>query len=937
MVRLTANQESFIKLMADSEELTRRGVELLLKRSDYEQFFDALKGAGIFDPRNNLGPIPAEEEGYVRIPYWPALDYLTAVAKLSDERKDLELANKVMTVVRSVASWRDADGRPRQNYHTAHKFACIFGFVPTAAVAIEDLEFIPLWLNDKFERMLVGRALDEGALSRFLASASSEDLDKAVLILAHCTAIEWRTTKDLSDGEGKPAMAVDDFWINLMIRNHAATFGRRIGQKAAEVFLERVREVFGSGTRKLHSQTYRPAIEDHFQNHRWHEAENSSVGGLRDILLSWCENEPTAAKQFVDQFLADDLEIVRRVGIYVLGQKWPTLHDLYPRFLSPKLFDPGHLHELYNLLSAHFADLSDAEKAATIEAMRQIPAPTQASDPARSLKRIQHRWLSAIAGKGYLPADEWFGRLRADPTVGGLSEHPDFDSYIGTWVGPGPSPYSAAELITFATERIAVKKLNAFEESDPWRGPSVDGLTMALQEAVRTAPETFLRVLPDFLQVKRSFQNSLILGLKEAWEAANQSKETDWNQGWQNIISFFEQLIGNPEFWRQETTEDSRRDWVVTAVADCLHAGTKNDDRAYAADLLPRTQALIAILLDKAWAAKEPSDDPMTLALNTPKGRTVEALFSQALRACRVSDQTTGSHESSWNTIQPLFDAELAKCKNGNFEFSTLSGAYIAQLIYMDPQWTKAQMSQIFPSEFQLNSACAVDGLGYAPFTRLIYQLLVEAGVPDRALGYDLRGRRAREKLLERIAAAYVWGDETLESPRFSRLLHSGHIEDLEIVTRVFWMMRGQEMSAEQKGRIIQYWEICITLGGRFSEAPGKLFSCLSLLSCFLDTADGQERGLMQAVAPYVRIGHNAYEFIDGLVRLVEVSPDGVSDVLGSMTKGWVPDFDYNDQLKALLRTLAAKGKKNDVILHAERLRSLPGIQEIFDDLTRGN
>src|SRR6266404_516891 len=161
MASLTAKQESFIRLMAESEELERRGFELLLKHADYEKFFDPLKDAGLFDADHNPAAVPAEEKGYVRIPYWSALDYLTAVAKLSGERDDLALANKVMTVVRSVASWRDAKGLPRENYHTARKFAGIFGLVPTAAVTTDDLEFIPLWLKDRFERMLVPNALDE--------------------------------------------------------------------------------------------------------------------------------------------------------------------------------------------------------------------------------------------------------------------------------------------------------------------------------------------------------------------------------------------------------------------------------------------------------------------------------------------------------------------------------------------------------------------------------------------------------------------------------------------------------------------------------------------------------------------------------------------------------------------------------------------------------
>ncbi len=935
MANLTAKQESFIELMAGSEELARRGVELLLKRFDYDQFFDSLKNRGLFDPTHNPAAIPAEEEGYVRIPYWFTLDYLTAVAKLSGERNDLELANKVMTVVRSVASWRDADGHPRENYHTAHKFAGIFGLVPTAAVTMSDLEFIPGWLSGRFDRMLVGKALDEGALPRFLASSLPEDLDKAVLVLRQCTAIQWRAAKELGDGQQKPTMAVDDFWIKQMISHHARAFGERVGEKAAEVFLDRVREVFSPDALRLHSQLIRPSIEDHFQNHAWKEIENCSVEGLRDVLLRWCEHDPTAAKPFVEKLLADEMEIARRIGIYLLGERWSALRSLYPKFLGPKLFDSAHLHELYNLLSAHFAELAGSEKGDTLETIREIPSPMWADDPARELKRIQLRWLSAIAGKGYAPADAWLAQLQSDPTVGGISEHPEFNSYFEMRMGPGASPYSVAELVAFGAARIAIEKLNAFEERDHWRGPTMDGLTTALEEAVRTAPEPFLQALPDFLQAKRCFQYSLISGLKQAWEAADRQKETDWNDGWQKIIAFFEQLIGNAEFWQEETVIDSRRDWVASAVADCLHAGTNKDDRAHAIELLPRTQALLAILLDQTRGIEQVADDPMTQALNCPKGRAVEALFSQALRACRAGDRASNSHEEQWSSIQPLFDAELAKCKNANYEFSTLSGAYIAQLGYMDPKWTKERIQQIFPSEFPLNSVCTVDGLGYASFTLPVYTLLLESGVIDRALEYELKGRGGREKLLERIAAAYLWGVESLESPRISFIFESGQVEYLETVTRVFWMVRSEKVSDEQKERILQFWSRCVAWSQKRSELPTKLLSSLSLLSYFLATADGRERELLEAVAPYVHVGHNGYKFVEELVRLVETSPDGVSAVLGRMIQAHVPDFDYEDHLKTLLRILVEKGKKEDVISYAERLRSL-GMQELFDSLTRG-
>jgi hypothetical protein len=931
MANLTAKQEAFINRMSESEELAHWGFELLLKRDDCHRFFDALEEVGLFDPSRNPAPIPAEEEGYVRIPFWSALDYLTAVAKLSGERNDLELAGRVMTVVRSVVAWRDPEGHPRDNFHTARKFAEIFGLVPTSAVTIADINFIPAWLNSRFERMLVGKALDDGALRRFLASSSPEDRNKAVLVLRHCTAIEWLDVKELGAGQRKPRMAVDGFWIKELIVNHAPTFGKKIGEKAADVFLERAREVFGTGTRKDYSQMYRPAIEENYQNHEWHEVENCSVQGLRDVLLSWCEADPKGAKCFVEKLLADELEILRRVGIYVLGQQWATLRDLYPKLLTPNYFVPGHFHELYNLLDSRFACLSDSEKAETLNTIRQIPLPGRGDHPADSLKRIQHRWLSAITGKNCAPADEWFKQLESDPTVGPVPNHPDFGSYMERSGGPGPSPYSAAELVAFTAAGIAVEKLNSFEEQDPWRGPTTDGLSRALVEAVRAVPDQFLQRLSDFLRAKQPFQYAVISGLREEWQASDRKKEIDWTRGWQNMILFFEQLIGDARFWQQEPTD------VASAVADCLRAGTTADDHAYEVGLLPRTQALIGILLDKARAADRPSNEPMTQAISTPKGRAVEALFSQALRACRVSDSATGSHEEQWNEIRPLFDVELSKCENANYEFSVLSGEYLPQLQYMDAKWTKEQISKIFPSAFESNSLCAIAGLGYASFTRSIYSPLVDAGVVDRGLRYALKGHEGRGKLLQRIAAAYLWGDETLDSPRLSHILELGDVEDLETVTRTFWMVRGEKLSDEQKGRIVQYWTRCIARTRRSPEAPIQLFSSLSMLTCYLSTADGQNRELLEAVAPCVHVGHYSYEFIEQLVRLAEVSPDSVSAILRRMIEGGVPEFDYKDQLKALLHVLIGKGKKEDVVFHAERLRTLPGIQEIFNQLTRGN
>src|SRR6476660_9178960 len=158
--------------MKESDELARRGFDLLLKQAHFETLFDHLKDAGLFEPSNNPAPIEVDN-GLFRVPYWSSLDYLVEVARVAGSKNDLVLAEKVLEVVHSVTTWTDDEGNKRDNYHTYHKFAEILGLVPPAAVTAEYLDLIPTWLTSRFDRNLVGDALAEGAVTSLLSSHSS--------------------------------------------------------------------------------------------------------------------------------------------------------------------------------------------------------------------------------------------------------------------------------------------------------------------------------------------------------------------------------------------------------------------------------------------------------------------------------------------------------------------------------------------------------------------------------------------------------------------------------------------------------------------------------------------------------------------------------------------------------------------------------------------
>jgi len=59
--------------------------------------------------------------------------------------------------------------------------------------------------------------------------------------------------------------------------------------------------------------------------------------------------------------------------------------------------------------------------------------------------------------------------------------------------------------------------------------------------------------------------------------------------------------------------------------------------------------------------------------------------------------------------------------------------------------------------------------------------------------------------------------------------------------------------------------------------------------------------------------------------------------LLEAMVAAHIPDYDYENRLLDLLRNLAEDGKRVEVISLLERLRSLSGMQELFDVLTHGH
>lgn len=948
---LSSNELAFLAQMSESAEQERHGFQVILKKykgtNQLDKFFDALAAMNFFEAQRNPAPEPVDDDGHFRVPYWHALDYLLAVAEVAGTRSDVHLAGKVLTVVRNVSTFSASDGYCRNNYYTAHRFATILGLLPISVISEKDIDLIPGWLHGRFEMGLVGQAICQGVFVRMLTSENSNDWMKAFRIFQYCTEIQWVDSPGFLGTRKEPVVVVDDSSLKMLIDKTASGLGEKIGNEVSGLFVERLSEVFDPSRRNVPSWVLRPAIEEHPQNHAWRVAENHFVLGLRDTLLSWLNHDPLAAQAFIREMLVTGPEIGRRIGIYIISRRWDILRELCSTVLVQDFFDFEYLHETYGFLKEHFAEFSPLGKEKVVHIIRNLPIVHELPEAQLHLMAWQRDWLTSVVGQGYEPADKWYSQLTADASLGSTGEHPDFNAWNETFTGSGTSPFQAEELISFAQLGDIVETLNRFEPPDTWQGPTVQGLVKALEDAVQIRPDLFLSLLPKFLMANRPYQYGIVNGFKRHWDAGTDIERIDWDQAWEGLFTFFEALVTAHDFWEERVPTDQgpmflltpNKNWIITVIVDFLGAATRDDAKAYPVPLLARGWALLKILLEYAGLADAIAADPMSQALNTQKGRVLNAIYLHALRVCRVTDGEKRGHEHAWSEMMPVFDAEISCCGEGNYEFFTLTGYFAASFEYLAPDWFITHIAEIFPStpHRRTNLLCALDGLAYAQKTRWLYRQLAENDVVDLALRSNSIPWNAQQYMLDILALAYLWGDEGLDSHRLKYLFDVSRVNYLKEIARFFWSLRGQRLTESQVGRIIEFWNYSVNWASVQEASQSELLSSLGPLTCYLKDIGEQEQRLLIAVAPFVASGKTrdflGYLFIEELDRLATSNPREIEQVLGTVLAAFTPIFDFQDHLKSIIRKLAEAHLVTEARNLINQLRDLPGMIDLLREI----
>ena len=193
--------------------------------------------------------------------------------------------------------------------------------------------------------------------------------------------------------------------------------------------------------------------------------------------------------------------------------------------------------------------------------------------------------------------------------------------------------------------RNIVDRLNTFVPSNSWDGPSTRSLSDAVIDAVGAAPDDFLDQLPEFLRAKPEYQYAIIAGFKKLWDVWDgRHRARLGTASGQTSSSFFEAILTNEEFWGNRVADEP----VLSPYARLDSPGDRRIPQcgnphgrkslcagAPAADAAARRNPP-----RQGGTTGEPRErDALNGAINTDKGKALEALINHALRRCRLSDR----------------------------------------------------------------------------------------------------------------------------------------------------------------------------------------------------------------------------------------------------------------------------------------------------------
>ncbi len=830
-----------------TREQVEKAIELMGKSfANYVYFFTQLDDPAWLVPLRERGlfdnPPPAQSGQR-----WPQVEYLSKMTRTGGR----ETQTTVLDIILSIKT---------DNEYLYWSIAeCMLAMPPDLAAKWTEVAI--QWMGDS--KMLLGMLPETlGNLASSLAKGGYSDLalllaTKLLAVLRHPDDEKEPKTQaeEIMLASFEPGIRCDRYHYERVLERNIPDLVRIAPFQTLNLLCDILATANNYSQRRGEarkpndfSYIWRAAIEDHDQN-RTFSIRDPLITAVRDASELICKEWPDKTPEVVACLEKREWDIFRRIVLHLLRVLPAIPPDQIERRLTDyELFEkPSFRHEYFHLAEERFGFISSVGQNTILRWImdakdlkeylaKQKEGWTQEQKERRT-RYWQYERLWPLRSYLAEPVASQFEQLRR---AFGEPEHPSFTSYVSTWMGNPESPKSLQDFELMTVSEI-VTFLSEWKPTGKWRDPTPDSLGLVLRAVVTGKPEKFTAEIDKFIgrNLDPTYIRNLIAGFNQA---TSKGVRVDHNAvfklcGW--VVGREPTIPGRevPQGLREGLEIDL--DWNASRreIADLLEKvfneeiGLPSDFRSTVWDLIePLTRDPEP---DLEYEAKYGGKnmDPLTLSINTIRGKALHSVMNYALWLCRDVKAREKRRPSfaDMPEVRAVLEDHLDINRDRTQTSRAVYGQWISRLGYMDKDWVQANLDKIFPAKDGLRPLRNAAWHTYLMYSdSIVFDLLGDiykqevAGLAGKEVGGD-EYRSPETRLAEHLMILCSSGCLGLEKDGlldvfFRTAHHTLTAKALDSIGRDFQWQK--EIPPEIVERFKTLWDWRLKMAGGIDKTP---------------------------------------------------------------------------------------------------------------------
>ncbi len=879
---------------------------LLSKESRYFYFFNKLKSIKwlphLFDEgyfRGEFNPQPVEDKdnpGQFAIPYWAVLQYLEFVAETNFAEPKNEISSLLVSIFENISGFQKPDGNRVNNVRTDSCLFKIICFLPKGYIKESHLSFIESRIKERNNLIdfQFGKLIDRLIIEN----------DLLLLLKGVQTLLGYSLIENNNFNNVQPVF--QNYLIRKILSEHKQKLILICRLPLLEMAISKAQEIVAIDATAFNSYSI-PAIEDHQQTSFPDDFECQITYLIRDCLEML---EIGEIIEVVKSLLKNDHPIFIRLAVHTIRVRYADIGSIFWEWKDNPLSETSAKHEIFELLKQTCLTFSKEQIDVVLNWIekKEYYVPHEYEDNKvlmeKSIAYRKKEWLLAIQDLPDKRISELLEQL--NKVNDSIVEHPGFNTWHSGIIGT-TSPVTVEQIFQMDLLKLNIYFNQFASEQHDFLGPSVDGLSDAIIQAVRKKPELYNSSCQPLLKSSSLFKYSWIRGLDEAW------REEKITFACQDVFKTLLEIVTEESFWKGQNENDLQANWFISSTISFIEHGLLDDRHVFDNNTLPLIKQILLIVLKKDERKVFDYSDLSMTVLNNSKGKIFNALMQFSLRVARIEKK----EKDRWDIdIKNLVNELLVSNEENQLLFYVL-GQFLPNLNYLDGDWLSENFASIFPLKNKLNLAAGLTGylFHHRRPNKFFSELFLRHGQFLEVIkdGISL-GREARRALVEQICIGYLYDFDqfNLDSKLLKSLVNS---KNENIYTCIIFFLWSPGFPFEKKvlPRVKDFWMRVFSSAIEL-KSPSNDHVILSGTCKWVNSVAEIDEDIFLMLSksiPYLK-PIDRHAVLEGFAKHVSEKPEKVGSLLLNLFQLGVSYEDiWHGKISEMLHILYEKGIKD--------------------------